>query len=227
MSATRNRPSKHQAPTPRRRRALAALALPLAVGAIALCMIGGVTHARWASNDTFSGGTVTGGDLRVSTGAMTWRQTTPGVTNPASGTLGDAPSGFVAMPGDVVEISVPVTTVLHGQNLTAELTADYLAPASTGADIAVTYRVENEAGQQIAPATGTAPVTDPLTISGLAGDPAGADTHWTVVLRVAVVSDYQWITPDQPAQTTDFNAGKVRVTLTQTRSSGTDPGGGA
>jgi alternate signal-mediated exported protein len=202
-------------------RTLALLSTPVAIAAIVtLWLAGGTTFALWATGTAFQGGTVTAGDLRVTTGELTWQQVTPGVVNRASGTLTGSPTGFQSMPGDVIEIEVPVTTYLSGDNLTAALTADFVAPASVDASIATTFHVENATQTQVAPDSGDAPIGSSLVVPGLVGDNAGVSAQWTVVLHVQVLGDYQWVTADSTSLPIDWSAGTVRVTLNQTRPTG-------
>ncbi|MCL2468157.1 MAG: hypothetical protein FWF02_11280 [Micrococcales bacterium] len=169
--------------------------------------------AYWAAGTSFAGGTVTAGDLQVVVGEATWQQVTPGVTSGAGGVLGDDHE-FWSMPGDVVVIEVPVTTVLHGSRLTADMTVE---PAALTGDVVAGFHVRDADGHQVAPADGDAPVGTALTIGGLVGGDDPVTTGWSVVVRVEVHGDYQWGTPASPGS---WSPGHVRVQLDQTRAGG-------
>ncbi len=200
------------------------IGLPLAAGAL-LAAAGGSTLAAWRDGGAFGGETVRAGDLSVTTGQVTYQQVTPGVAEPSSGPLTTTPD-FTTMPGDVIDIRVPVTTFLQGDNLVAALTASYAAPASLGHEIAATFHVEDADGNQVMPAGGDAATGTSLAVPGLVGSDAGVTTRWTVVLHVRVLGDYQWVTPHQPLERTDWSAGTVSVDLDQVRTGpGYDRGG--
>jgi alternate signal-mediated exported protein len=223
MNAKRSAGGRHSAAR-RRPGVLGVLSLPLVLLSIALSLVGGTTLAMWWSGALSQGGTITAGDLNLTVGQMSWQQVTPGVTDPASGSLASSPPGFVSMPGDIVQIRVPVTTFLKGDNIAADLTVDYSAPPSAD-DITVTYHLEDSTGSQVAPASGDVPISSSLTLPTLAGDNAGVTAQWTVVLSVQVLGDYRWITPQNAAASTDWHAGTVLVTLDQVRSATADAGG--
>jgi len=212
-----------QPPRPRRGAGLALLGLVVTGLAVAVGLAVGV--ALWTSQAQLPAGSLTAGDMTLTKGALTWRQVTPGVASPSAGSLASTPPGFVTMPGDVVELRLPVTTFLRGDNLVAELTIDYRAPAQAG-DIDVTFRIENAAGGQVAPATGQAPAGVSVTVPGLEGNDAGVTQQWTVVLTVEVLGDYQWVTPASPAAAVDWTAGTVVAALVQVRPAPTASGVG-
>jgi alternate signal-mediated exported protein len=191
--------------------------LVLAGGGVAVllsCLTGGSTRAQWTGSAAYPGATVRAGDLQLTTGQPSWRQITPGVSEPAS----SSSAGFVSMPGDVIAIRVPVSTYLRGDNIAANLAVDYTAPADTS--IAASFRVLDANDTQVAPASADVPAGSSLAVPGLAGNDAGVSANWTVLLHVQVLGDYQWVTPDQPATVTDWSAGTVRVELDQIRSAG-------
>ncbi|WP_125098192.1 hypothetical protein [Leucobacter chromiireducens] len=168
-----------------------------AVGVIAAA---GMAVALWKAEASFSGGAVTAGDLNVVTGAGTWEQITPGVTAPAHGTLSGGTAGFHSMPGDVIEISVPITTTMRGDNLNAALAVDTGAGATSdieAGNISASYRIEDGAGAQVAPVTGEAQLGTPVRVPGLESSNAGVTADWTVVVTVSVLGDYRW-TAEQP-----------------------------
>ncbi|MER7797379.1 hypothetical protein [Microbacterium sp. NPDC096154] len=186
--------------------------------------VGGVTFARWSAQSHASGGVVVAGDLRVTAGDPTWVQTTPGVTEPASGTLTATPAEFPSMPGDQIRIRLPLTSYLRGDNLNAALTVDY-EPAED-AEVTATYHVEDPSGGRVAPTAAPAAPGESVLLPPLAGSDAGVSQEWVVVIDVAVGGDYDWVagadaTPDQ------WSAGDIRVRLDQVRSGAGYIGGGA
>ena len=186
-------------------------------GAAALVgvLAGVVTLALFSSSTLMKGGAVKAGDLNVAVGAMSWQQITPGVSTPASGTLSSTPSNFTSMPGDVVRLTVPVTTTLLGDNLIADMSVIYDSPDAGRGVISATFHVENDAGVQVAPASGEAAANTTVTISDLLGGQPGTTANWTVVITVDVLGGVQWVSPTNPAAQTDWDPGQVRVNLNQ------------
>ena len=212
-STRRSRPGTRRVPARARRAAV--LTAPAALGVVAVLLAGGTTAAVLRANDVFAGGVITAGDLALTTGTPAYRQVTPGLAEPATPTTD--PSALVTMPGDVVEIVVPVTADLEGDNLVADLTVGYSLPVPAGVRIAATYRVVDEGGAQMAPASGTAAAGSSVTLADLTGSDAGTHRGWSVVVLVQVLDDYQWVTPSAPATLTDWTAGRVTVRLDQVR----------
>lgn len=197
---------------PGRRRRTPLLAPVAAVLAVAV-LAGGTTVALWRTADRAGGGVVTAGDLDLTTGTATYQQVTPGLATPGAPTTD--PATLLTMPGDVVAITVPVTVDLEGDNLAADLVVTVDAPSAGGARTSATYRVHDSAGD---PVTSAAAVGTPVTLAGLTGSDAGTRRTWSVVITVAVLDDYQWVTPASPAVLTDWTAGRVTVRLDQVRS---------
>lgn len=166
----------------------------LAVAALTVAAIGAGTYALWSSEDTFSGALWRSGDLSMTTQPASWRQITPGVTEPRSGDLAETPTDFFTMPGDVIEITQPIETYLRGENLSGALSVGFASTAAVQAqhsagDIAMSLRVEDAEGVVVA--TGS-PDGNPLAVPGLAGSTAGERDRWTVVVTVQVRGDYTW-----------------------------------
>lgn len=182
--------------------------------------VGGTALALYSQQAVFNLGTIRAGDLNVTLGQLSWHQVTPGVSPGAVGTATTAPDGFRSMPGDVIEIRVPATVVLKGDNLVADLTVDY-QPGSSEA-IAATYHVNDPSGAQVAPASGEAAVGTAVTLRDLLGGGAGVNAQYSIVITVKVLGDYRWVTPATQDGATPWNAGTVSAELKQVR-----PGGGA
>lgn len=176
--------------------------------------------ALWNSEDVFAGGRTTAGDLNISYDGGTWRQVTPGVSAPASGTLEAGTDGFITMPGDVIEILVPVTTTLQGENLNATLqvAAQHQARTSIEAGlIAASYRIENANGVQIAPATGEAELGSPVHVPNLESSNEGITAQWTIVVTATVLGDYRWSTQRPSLDLSAWSLNGLDITLKQLR----------
>lgn len=194
----------------------------VAIGVVTALVTGSVSFALWSGSADAAGGTVTAGDLSLTTGTATWEQVTPGVTNGASGVLSPTAPDFLSMPGDVIEIVQPVTTTLVGDNLAAGLHVDF-ADAETGnADvdaglIAISFHVEDADGNQVAPATGQAHVGDVVPVPGLVGSDDGVTATWNIVVTVEVLGDYVWDTSAPSTAPDRWQIGALVVDLEQVR----------
>jgi len=190
--------------------------LPVLVTIVVALVAGPVSAALagWSSGVVVGGGTVRTGDLQVTTGAMTWHQVTPGVGEPASGDLTSTPADFVSMPGDVVEIRMPVTTFLQGDNMVANLTVA-CDDVTTDAAVEMSVHVEDAAGHQVATAPGTS-----ATVTALTGHSAGVSAQWTVIVEVQVRGEHRWATPYTSTEAVGWSVGAVRATLDQVRQGG-------
>ncbi len=190
----------------------------LTVGATfgGIALAAGAAYALWSDGAPITGGAVIAGDLRLTAGVPTWQQITTGVENPAGGTLTTTPTEFYSMPGDVIEITEPVTTYLKGDNLVGVLAVDY-ADQDASDDVSATFHIEDATGNQVAPANGEAQFGDALSVPGLVGDDDGASANWHVVITVRVLGDYTWT--DQPAGSNpgQWAAGNITVALKQVR----------
>ncbi|QIM19229.1 hypothetical protein G7066_12810 [Leucobacter coleopterorum] len=180
----------------------------------------GMAFALWTSNAAFAGGRVTAGDFNLTYGEASWRQVTPGVTDPASGALKDGPGDFVSMPGDVIEVVIPVTTTLQGDNLNAKMLVDAGAAAFKDIEagtIVAGFRVENEAGEQAGPESGEAKLGESITVKGLVSSDVGVTVNWQVIVTVRVVDFYRWTEQKPLLDLTKWDVGGVNVSLQQVR----------
>lgn len=188
------------------------------IAAVGLLATGGAAYALWNAQDNFPGGKIAAGDLNLSYGEGTWAQITPEVAVPAAGTLAGGTAGFNSMPGDIVEIRVPLTTVLQGDNLNAQMNVEMGSGAEQDIEngiIAATYLVENDASEA---ASEEAELGEPVSVAGLAGDNAGVTANWTVVVTIEVLGDYRW-TDQEPLNDLDkWSVDGINVTLEQIRS---------
>ena len=202
----------------RRRRLVRRGWLGVVTAAVLLASISGVGYAFWAQSGSLAGGSLTAGDMAVTVGELSWRQVTPGVTAPASGQLTGTPTGFYAQPGDVLEISAPVTTFLKGDNLAGALSVAYADPGSADPGTTVTFHVEDLSGQQVAPDTGEAPIGSVVVAPGLIGDDQGVTDQWLVVLTVTVGGDVTWVTDPPPTSGfATWSIGTIEFDLDQVR----------
>lgn len=194
----------------------------IAVAALTVAAIGVGTYALWSSEDTFAGSLWRAGDLSMTTQDASWRQITPGVTEPRSGDLTATPDDFFTMPGDVIEITQPLETYLCGENLTAALSVEFASPGAVRArqetgDIAVALRVEDAGGDTVA--TGSADGA-PLAVPGLRGSSQGEIERWSVIVTVEVLGDYAWTDADVHSAAGVWAAGDLIVRLDQVRANG-------
>lgn len=186
----------------------------------AALLIAGSAWALWQSQAGISGGRLAAGELGLERGDGTWSQVTDGVAEPASGPLGTAPESFTTMPGDVIEFKLPITTTLRGQNLNAALSVDIGRAASrdlaSGA-ITASYLVQDAAGEQVAPAEGTAQIGEPVSPESLKGSNEGVRADWTVVVTVNVHGDYRWTQTEPLADLGSWTLDDITVDLQQAR----------
>lgn len=203
---------------PRRRRWTGRWLIGLALAAAITALAGGAAQALWTQSIFGLGGSLATADLDVAVGDLTWSQVTPGVASPASGQLAATPTDFFSMPGDIVEISAPVTAYLKGANLAAALFVGYADPGSADPTLSVGFHVEDEAGNRVAPLVGEAQLGEAVTIPGLTGDSEGVTTRWTVVVRVTVGGDFSWLTtPTAGSAFASWDIGTLDFDLVQVR----------
>ncbi len=176
--------------------------------------------ALWGTQAPAAGGVVTAGDLDVSIGAATWAQTTPGVAVPASGSLTADPITVTTMPGDTLELRIPISIDLAGDNLAAELTVTPGAGATAdiaAGEIDAAYRVEDERGATIAPQDGAAALGDAVTVVGLDGAGGTPSTvSLTIVVSVSVIGDYHW-SNEPGVDLSEWSLDRFDVSLDQVR----------
>lgn len=188
------------------------------IAALGVVAAGGAAYALWSAQDTVSGGTVTAGDLTLVYGAGSWLQATPGVAAPAGGSLTAAPERpFASMPGDLVEVRLPVTTTLTGDNLTATMNVEMSEGAAEDLNngvVSATYRVEDA---EFTPVTEEAEIGTPVAVAGLAGSNAGVTANWTVVVSVSVLGDYRWSDLAPITNISSWALDGIDVTLQQVR----------
>lgn len=211
----------------RRRRSLRrpglAAAAPLLVGLLIAGASAGGTYALWSASASASLGDITAGNLRLVSMETTWSQVTPGTGTAEELPLTGTPADFRVMPGDIIRITQNVESYLQGDNLTAGLAVNYATGSDAAQDvedglIALSFHIEDEAGVQVAPVSGTAPFGTTLAVGGLTGTDQGVVEDWKVVISAEILGDYDWVDgetlDDAPAQ---WAAGNIVVTLEQLR----------
>lgn len=207
-------------PAARRKRSRKAVIVGTSLAAAAVLGAGAGTYALWGGEAVFNGGRITAGDITVSAARASWQQVTPGVEAPASG--GIHSDGFVSMPGDVIEFSVPYAIELIGENLNAELRV----AAGTGSAAAMlgdgtmtaTFRVEDESGTQLAPEQGEASLGEAVALPGLSGSSEGAGFTGNIIVTAHVLGDYRWTQGHPSFNLQDWGFGEMRLSLDQVRS---------
>jgi len=131
-------------------------------GGAAALLLGGSTFALWSASDTFSGGTITAGDLNIAKTADTtfWDVSADraDATTTVTGTDGTQKghsldpanaSTWRIVPGDKVAASFSSDVTLEGDNLVGKLSLDGLN-ANTLANTGLTYSYEvYQAGKKI------------------------------------------------------------------------------
>ena len=111
----------------------------LALAALLVAALGAVgTLALWRGGDLAAPAVIRSGNLNVTVdGEPTWREISPDIE--AAPRIID-PKNFLAMPGDVVEVSQPLGTDLTGDNLAGVLSVDWVRAPTLAVD--ATYRLE-------------------------------------------------------------------------------------
>ncbi|MBL3680307.1 hypothetical protein [Leucobacter chromiireducens] len=190
----------------------------IVIAGVGVLSAGTMAYALWNTDTSVSGGTATAGDLDLEYGVGTWQQVTEGVVTPAGGMLVAGTEGFHSMPGDVIEVRVPVTTTLRGDNLNARMNVELGSGAAADLEagtLAASYRVEDAAHEPVSEET---ELGQPVTVPGLVGSNTGVTSSWTVVVTVSVLGDYRWTQEDPLLDLDEWALDGVTVTLEQTRS---------
>lgn len=194
------------------------LLIGASIAGIGVLAAGATAYALWSAQDTVSGATIEAGDLDLAYGVGTWQQITEGVAAPAGGPLSEGTSGFHSMPGDAIEVRLPLTTTLRGDNLNAMMNVDMGAGSAQDLEdgvISAVYYVENadqeSASEEAEPGT-------PVHVEGLVGSNDGVTASWTVVVTVSVLGDYRWTDAAPITDLDSWSLDGIDVTLEQTRS---------
>jgi alternate signal-mediated exported protein len=159
-----------------------AVALSLSVISLALGTV--VAHALWLSTSTQASSVITAGSLAVTLGDMTWQDISADVpvADRQSGTDANL-AGYRAMPGDTLELRQVVQPTLVGDNLEAVLMTSWAENFVLPEGASATYIIEDATGQQIAPASGSAPVGTNLSVGTLV--PTSGDLTVVVTWHLA------------------------------------------
>ncbi|OZF51739.1 hypothetical protein CH293_14015 [Rhodococcus sp. 14-2470-1b] len=172
----------------------------IAAGAAAVLLLGGLgSFALWQDEETVGGGDINSGELNFDpVGAGTWTETS--VTPNAD--LGSDPSGFLIVPGDVLEYSTDYVVNWAGPNLRASITADFtnvIGDPALAAALDTTVGIEGGADL---PNGSIVPL--PLTVS-----------PQTITVNVTITFDED--TADLIAQNESVSLNDFTLTLDQVR----------
>jgi alternate signal-mediated exported protein len=123
-----------------------------------------VVYALWNASTTHGGGIIVSGSLTAWPGTFEWQDVSADVPldDRQSGTESEELAAYLATPGDTVEIRQGFTVKGEGENLQLELTFAS-APEAASDGVSATYVIVDDAGQQIAPATGAAAIGSSVT----------------------------------------------------------------
>jgi alternate signal-mediated exported protein len=176
---------------------------------IALLLGGAGTFALWNGQTTIAGGTISTGQLAISsTGTPTWKDISP-TTN--GGTTFD-PTTQKIVPGDVMQLTQQVTLTTSGKNLKASFTFD---PTSITTDPTLTAALTDSLVATVVPATGAAT----LTASGTNAYSVVPGTAGTTVVNVVFTITFNQATSGSTGQNiaSALNLSGLSYTLTQVR----------
>nr|WP_296773206.1 alternate-type signal peptide domain-containing protein [Rhodococcus sp. (in: high G+C Gram-positive bacteria)] len=173
----------------------------IAAGAAAVLLLGGLgSYALWSDEETVSGGDINSGELNFDPVAGTANWTETSVTPNAN--LGPDPSGFLIVPGDVLEYSTDYVVNWAGPNLRASITADFTNVAGDAALANALNTQVSVNGGTLLPNASAVPL--PLTTS-----------PQTISVEVTITFDQA--TADLIAQNETVNLNDFTLTLDQVR----------
>lgn len=198
------------------------------VAGIAL-LTGGSTFALWSAKADLAGGTITSGDLNVTTSAGTWydisadRADNPqAITNVANWRM---------VPGDTAQYTQPFDVTLVGDNMAATVTLALPNGQTlpTGA-VSVTYSVEgvDDRGAGTWKTLGSTTLGQPLNIKLFSADNPIPSTGGVVVgagsdIRVVATVTFDEATSGRTGVSTPTTLPSLDVIITQSRDLGTLP----
>lgn len=183
-------------------------AAALAAGAA----VGGGTFALWSPADTADGGTITAGDLDVEAESTVWRETSEDVA--AAPRVID-PDEFLVRPGDTVTAEFPVTVTLEGENMRAEIGAEWAGPPEVPAGVTGTYQLRDDDGDMVGEALD---LEQDGTLLDAAEPSAGLETSYTLHVALDFSGLDDRFGEGSPTQTVDLD--ELQVTVDQIRSGG-------
>ena len=176
------------------------------VAGVAL-LSGGATFALWGDQATVSGGSITNGDLAITSTGGQWADVSAGAAKNID------PVTFRTIPGDKLSLTQTATIVATGNNMAATLTATGGTPASELAAKGVTATYSVFKGSSTTPVTGGAnvPLGNPANITipktGAAGD----------VYTIKINADFPTSTAGRQATAATLNLGSVTFAMNQVR----------
>jgi len=171
--------------------------------------LAGFAWALWKDSDSFTGGEITTGDMRLDlVGTPVWERI---VDDEATAFIG------VAMPGEQVRVTTTVRSYLRGDNLAGGFDASFEREIGDAVAAEINIHVENASGVIVA---GPAPLGGVLAVPGLVGSNDGITAEWRIVVHVVVESEINWVPNLEPPfdDHEHWPGGNLHLTLSQVRS---------
>lgn len=195
--------------------------LPLLAAGVLLAgtAVGSGTMALWKTTGTAAPAAIVSGDLDVTAGETTWRETSPDVTD--SGRTID-PDTFLVRQGDSVAMTQDFTTHLTGDNMVAGITVTWPDPAALPDGVTASYEVLDATGNRLgepAPIGTETTLDDPSEL--LVTDDAGRTDDFSVRVTLDFADLSDRFGAESPVQVADL--GRFAFTLDQTREEGDRP----
>lgn len=184
----------------------------IAAGAAAVLLLGGMgSLALWQDDETVAGGTINSGELNFApTGTRVWTDVSDDIGGDV--VIGASPSGYLIVPGDVLEYTNEYTVESAGENLEATITANFgqvVAGGTTPTAASTELAAALETSTSVSVGTGAdlpsgTPVELPLTSP-------------TQTITVTVTITFDEATTDLIAQNGTVDLNQFTLTLDQVR----------
>lgn len=175
--------------------------------------VGGGTAAVWKTAAGTADTTINAGNLDITAGERTWKQTSTDVANP--GTTID-PATFLIRQGDTVTMSQTFTTALHGDNMIGKVSVDWSDPSSIPEGVGATYDIRDSSGHAVG---GIRELGQPLNLDQtdelLVTDDDGRDDDFTIAVALDFSELSDRFSADSTAQLSDL--GNFTIQLDQVR----------
>lgn len=190
------------------------------VAAAALIITVATTVSLWSADADFAGGAVSAGTMDATIGDPTWRQVAPAGGTDGQAQAWDDLAASAFMPGDVIELAVPVRTHLVGDNLAAELSVSFPAPAKAN-DVGFEFSVTDGDRTVVAPHGGLAQPGETLVVPV----PEPGQKDWFVIVIASIGGEDSWVPVGSAVPAVRWPVEDLTVTLTQVRPGGHAVGG--